>query len=169
MSFNHQKRNIEAEIIENRAIIYKVCHTYCKNKSDIEDLAQEIFYQLIKSLPSYQTELNLTTWMYRVSINVAISFYRKNKTQTIEIEEGHATSVFQNEGEEKEANLIALENFIHELKEFDRALMLLYLESKSYKEIADIMGLSVTNVSTKINRIKQVLKNKFLNNHHGTK
>lgn len=150
-------------IIEHQSIIYKVCHTYCKRVGEREDLTQEIFYHLIKSISSYNPEMKFTTWMYRVALNVAISFYRKKNIETLELQESHAQPYFQNESIDKEAQLLALENFIHQLKEFDRALMMLYLESKSYKEISEIMGLSVTNVSTKINRIKQQLKIQLLN------
>ena len=102
--------------------------------------------------------------MYRIALNVAISFYRKEKrsgdvvslsTHTAEIE------MKEDDTNENETNILLLQQFINELKPLERALMILYLESKSYGEIADILGITETNVATKINRIKNNLKQKF--------
>ncbi|MEO9210027.1 MAG: RNA polymerase sigma factor [Ginsengibacter sp.] len=159
---NYDEEIVEG-ILENQGIIFKVCNSYCNNKSDREDLAQEIMYQLILSSKSYNSELKLSTWMYRVALNVAISFYRKTKSsKTILMDEMPKLSAEGSENSsELESKLNALEQFIHELKELDKALMLLYLESKNYKEISEILGISETNVATKISRIKEVLKKKF--------
>jgi RNA polymerase sigma factor (sigma-70 family) len=162
------KRKVQAELIErinvNQKIIYKICNSYCKNKDDREDLAQEIIYQLLKSYHSFDEKYKFSTWMYRVALNVAISFYRKKKTNdtvTYESDFPDRKDVVHSSAE-LENNLVVLEKFINELKELDKALMLLYLESKSYAEIADILGISETNVATKISRIKEKLKQKFL-------
>ncbi len=162
------KQKIQAELMEkisdNQKIIYKICNSYCSNKDDREDLAQEIIYQLLKSYHSFNESYKFSTWMYRVALNVAISFYRKSKTAdkiTYEPvlpdhkDDVHSTAELEN-------NLAILKRFINELKELDKALMILYLESKSYKEIAEILGISETNVATKISRIKEILKQKFL-------
>ena len=133
------------------------------NKYDREDLGQEMVYQLIKSYRTFDPAYPFSTWMYRVALNVAISFYRKSKNAN------HVKLVDQHEDKEDnneqavliENNIRILQQFIHELKELDKALMILYLESKSYKEIAEIIGISETNVATKINRIKEKLKQQF--------
>lgn len=150
-------------IIENQGIIFKVCNSYCDNKSDRDDLAQEIMYQLIIYSKSYNSELKLSTWMYRVALNIAISFYRKRRSsKTILMDEMPQLSIDEvPHYSELEKKLNTLEQFIHELKELDKALMLLYLESKSYQEISEILGISETNVGTKISRIKEILKKKF--------
>jgi RNA polymerase sigma factor (sigma-70 family) len=152
-------------IQDNKAIIFKICNSYCPNKNDREDLAQEIIYHLWKSGQSFNDNYKFSTWMYRVALNVAISFYRKEKKsgsvismaeQLMDIEEkddGHY---------EKEKKSKLLQQFISELRELDRALMILYLEDKSYIEISEILGITETNVATKINRIKDKLKQKFL-------
>jgi RNA polymerase sigma factor (sigma-70 family) len=150
---------------QNRGIIFKICNSYCTNKTDREDLAQEIIYQLWKSGKSFNTNYKFTTWMYRVALNVAISFYRKqNKT-------GITISLADNEIEVEdkteaayhtEENIMLLQQFIQALKELDRALMILYLEAKSYSEIAEILGITETNVATKISRVKEKLKQKFI-------
>ncbi len=107
----------------------------------------------------------LSTWMYRVALNVAISFYRKKKNgSVISIRENDMDLPDKTHGtDELEENIAQLQQFISELKELDRALMLLYLEAKPYQEIAEILGISETNVATKISRIKETLKQKFSN------
>ncbi|MES1214466.1 MAG: sigma-70 family RNA polymerase sigma factor [Bacteroidota bacterium] len=151
-------------IQDNQGIIFKICNSYCYNKNDREDLAQEIIYHLWKSGHSFDASHKFSTWMYRVALNVAISFYRKkNKSANVvsitdqfpEMEDKAGDSIIAEE------NINRLQQFINELKELDRALMLLYLEEKSYAEIAEILGISETNVATKINRIKGKLKEKF--------
>lgn len=166
------KRKEQADLMEkikdNEGIIFKVCNSYCSNKSDHQDLAQEIIYQLLRSYHSFSDQYRFSTWMYRVSLNVAISFYRKNKSKETlnydEIKTDHIEEV--GHPSELEENLFILEKFINELKELDKALMILYLESKSYKEISEILGITETNVATKISRVKDVLKQKFSNHNN---
>lgn len=164
---NHQTDHEELlqKIQDNQKIIYKVCNSYCSNKNDREDLGQEIIYQLIKSYHSFNAEFKFSTWMYRVALNVAISFYRKSKNgNLVMLVDEHENKEDSNEYTvQLENNINILQQFINELKELDKALMILYLESKSYKEIAEIIGISETNVATKISRIKEKLKQKFSN------
>ena len=156
------------KIKNNERIIFKICNSYCRNTNDREDLAQEIIYQLLKSYHSFSDEFRFSTWMYRVGLNVAISFYRKNKSAKEfyfdEIKNDRKDE--ENYSAELENNLSILEKYISELKELDKALMILYLESKSYKEISEIIGISETNVATKISRVKEILKQKFSNQNN---
>lgn len=148
----------------NKGIIYKVANSYCKNVEDRKDLVQEIIIQLWKSFNDYNNNFKYSTWMYRISLNVAISFYRKEKIRekiSNPFTEGILSFTDNNCMEDKESNLSMLQQMILELKDFDKALMLLYLEEKSHKEISQIIGISETNVATKINRIKNILKQKF--------
>ena len=147
----------------NKRIIFKICNAYCQNAADREDLAQEIIYQLWKSWSSFNARAKLSTWMYRIALNVAISFYRKERraTETVLMGDQLIEIADENLEEGLETNLNALQHFINELKELDRALMILYLEEKSHKEMAEIIGISTTNVATKIGRIKEQLKQKF--------
>jgi len=153
-------------IQENRKIIFKICNSYCKNRTDREDLAQEIIYQLWRSFGSFDPGYKFSTWMYRVALNVAISDYRKvkKKDDTISLDE-HLIEIADEDDQnnESENNFRLLQQFINELKELDRALMLLYLEEKSYREIADILGITETNAATKISRIKEKIKQRFSN------
>ena len=153
------------KIRDNERIIFKVCNTYCNNTTDREDLAQEIIYQLLKSYQSFKTQYKFTTWMYAVALNVAISFYRKNKTSAVISLPEHQENLpdHNHDPVDLENNLATLQQFINELKDLDKALMILYLESKSYQEIAEIIGITETNVATKISRIKDTLKRKFSN------
>ncbi|BBE16692.1 RNA polymerase ECF-type sigma factor [Aquipluma nitroreducens] len=148
----------------NKGIIYKITNSYCKDTEDRKDLIQEIISQLWKSFDSYNDQYKYSTWIYRIALNVAISFYRKeNRRKTISspLSEGVFSYVDHHENSESESNLGFLQQLISELKDLDKALLLLYLEEKSHREIAEIIGISETNVATKIGRIKVLLKQKF--------
>ena len=139
------------QIIEqNKGVLFKVAKTYCRN-DDRQDLIQEMMIQVWKSLPKYNDTFAITTWLYRICLNVAISFYRKSATRqnfnAPLVEE--LTSIREEESNEKQEQLSFLEKFISELNDFYKALMLLYLEDKSHSEISEIMGLSISNVGTK--------------------
>ncbi|MVT06758.1 RNA polymerase sigma factor [Chitinophaga tropicalis] len=153
-----QEDNAFLQLIEaNKGIIYKVANSYCKNTEDRKDLIQEIILQLWKSFGKYDPQYKLSTWMYRISLNVAISFYRKTRNTTFLSKD----IILQEISPPDTEQLQLLQQFISELKELDRAIMLLYLEEKSYREIADILGLTETNIATRISRIRERLKRKF--------
>ena len=162
---NKQKpdNDFQRIISENKGIIYKVSNAYCTIEAEKEDLVQEIIIQIWKAFPNYNSKYKISTWIYRIALNVAISLYRKQNSQkkltTVSIEDYQISD--ENENTEKELQIKQLYKFIHELKELDRALIILYLEEKNYKEIAQILGISQTNVATKISRIKILLKQKF--------
>lgn len=149
----------------NKGIIYKIANSYCKDIEDRQDLIQEITIQLWKSYDRYNGTAKFSTWMYRIALNTAISFYRKDnrrKGYHVPMSETVIQTTSEVLEDEKEASLGLLEKFIRELNELDRALMILYLEEKNQNEIAEIVGISVSNVSTKIGRIKEKLKRQFL-------
>lgn len=154
------------EVIEtNKGIIYKVANSYCKSEEDKKDLIQEIIIQLWRSFHKYNDQFKRSTWMYRIALNVAISFYRKavsRKKIAMPISDKDMVSIKEDDPKESDPALAQLQKFITELKEFDRALILLYLEEKSQKEIADILGITSSNVSTRIVRIKEKLRKRFL-------
>lgn len=147
-----------------KGIIYKIANSYCKHTEDRKDLVQEIIVQLWKSFDRYDDQYKQSTWIYRISLNVAISFYRKaNRRKEISnpLSESILSFADTSSVPETETNLALLQQFISELKELDKALMLLYLDEKSHKEISEIIGITETNVATKISRIKVLLKQKF--------
>jgi RNA polymerase sigma factor (sigma-70 family) len=160
-----EKSDIFLLVLEtNKGIIYKVANVYCIHAEDRKDLIQEIIVQLWKSFDRYNDEYKYTTWIYRIALNVAISFYRKEnrrKQLTDPLSDNIVSLVDDRAVFEINKNIGYLNQFIAGLKELDKALMLLYLEEKSHKEIAEITGISETNVSTKIGRIKKILKQKF--------
>ena len=159
-----KEQEFTKHIKENKGIIYKICNTYCADKKDRDDLAQEIIYNLWKSFNSYNAEFKFSTWMYRIALNVAISFYRQEKKFKNHDLVSEELKVFEENSEDKnetENNLQLLQSFINELKEIDKAIILLYLDDKSHREISEITGFTETNVATKINRIKDKLRTNF--------
>ncbi|MES2772729.1 MAG: sigma-70 family RNA polymerase sigma factor [Bacteroidota bacterium] len=158
------KETFLQQVQHHKRIIYKICHAYCKSRNDIEDLAQEIIYQLWKSFSNYNDSYKFSTWMYRIALNTAISFYRSSKKHNSNVSPSVHLIELEDIADDDgmtEVNISLLQRFINELKELDRALMILYLEENSYREIADIIGISESNVATKISRIKEKLKQKF--------
>lgn len=158
---------------QNKGIIFTICNSYCKNRDDIDDLSQDIVYNLWKSFNSYNTDLKFSTWMYRVALNVAISFYRKGKRLGSKVVyDEQLIQLETDNGYEEAEDFTLLFNFISTLKAMDKSIILLYLEDKTYKEIAAIVGISETNVATRIGRIKERLKSDFQtaqNKDYGTK
>lgn len=161
-----EKPDIFLSVIQsNKGILYKIANMYCKNVDDRQDLVQEIIIQLWKSFDKYDDNFKHSTWIYRISLNVAISFYRKENSRrkiANPLTDGIINFSDDDCCEDTETDLRILQQMISELKDLDKALMLLYLEEKSQKEIAQIIGISETNVATKINRIKKKFKEKFL-------
>lgn len=153
-------------IQDNKGIIWKICNSYCKEEHQREDLAQEIIYQLWKSSVRFDKTYKFSTWMYRVALNVAISHYRKESksNSVVALAENHLEVAERTDsGSHQEENIHRLQKCINELEELNRALMILYLEEKSYAEIAEILGISETNVATKISRIKERIKQQLKN------
>jgi RNA polymerase sigma factor (sigma-70 family) len=162
MKIKPDKKEFTQLIEQNKGIIFKVCNTYCRNKEDIDDLSQDIVYNLWRSFSSYNQHLKFTTWMYRIALNVAISFYRKEKTRRLRVENTERLIELQaDEIAEENENFKLLFRFINTLKEIDRSIILLYLEDRTYREIASITGITETNVATRIARIKERLKSDF--------
>ncbi|PUZ22918.1 RNA polymerase subunit sigma-70 [Chitinophaga parva] len=152
-----------AIVNEHKGLIYKVAGAYCADAEDRKDLVQEILLQLWRAFPRYDPQFKRSTWMYRIALNTAISFYRKDHRRRAAMAP-LPDDILVLEAEHpppREAALEQLHQFISALPELDRALMLLYLEDRSHAEMADILGLSVSNVGTKISRIRQQLKQKF--------
>lgn len=163
MNEKQQREHFQNIIAQHKGILYKVAFAYCQNENDRQDLLQEMMIQIWQSLPRYNDQFKISTWLYRIALNVAISFYRKNATRAkIYTELNDQTPQIPTEDtSEKERHLHLLSQFISELKEIDRALMILYLEDNSHSEMAEILGMSVSNVGTKIGRIKDNLRKRF--------
>jgi RNA polymerase sigma factor (sigma-70 family) len=152
----------EALINKHKKILYKVCNSYCRYRDDREDLSQEIVVQLWRSFNSFDERQRFSTWMYRVALNVAISFYRRESTRTrhvISDEQRLLDAPDETHGQPDEIRL--LYQFIDGLEPLNKALVLLYLDGHSYEETAAVLGISETNVATKINRLKASMKDAF--------
>ncbi|MGB5171639.1 RNA polymerase sigma factor [Eudoraea sp.] len=146
-------------IKQNEGVIFKVTTLYTNSQVDRQDLYQEIVYQLWKSYDSFREESKISTWMYRVSLNTAIKEIKsKSKRASIQNEDKRSYMVVESYDYEYELRLKKMYEHIYKLNILDRGLILLLLEGKKYEEIADISGLSLTNVSTRLSRIKQKLK-----------
>jgi RNA polymerase sigma-70 factor (ECF subfamily) len=160
-----QEERFLALLKEHERIVYKVSYIYCGTSEDRKDLVQEILVQAWKSFARFDESFKFSTWLYRISLNVAISYHRSRKRKAatfITTNVLRDTSDNMEQSSLMEANHKLLYQFIQELDDLNKALMLLYLEENSYKEIAAILGITETNVATKINRIKNKLRNSFL-------
>ena len=149
------------ELEENQGIIHKVGRSYTNKESDHKDLFQEITIQLWKAYPKFRGDSKFSTWMYRVSFNTAISLYRKSKrnVETTQIYDNLKELEFQDYDESVDKQLQLLYKAIYSLNDIEKALALMYLEDKSYKEISKTLGISEVNARVKMNRTKTKLKN----------
>ena len=151
-----------------QGILHKVSLVYFKNLHDREDNLQEIIYQLWKSYPSLKNHSSIGSWIYAVSINTSIS--RVKKVSRIEyretIPELPDKSSFVDEMSKNESLQLLLDA-IYNLDELDKSIMLLYLEEKSYDDIAEIIGITKSNVGVRINRAKELLKHYFNTKGYG--
>lgn len=139
-------------------VIYKVCYLYTTRNASLNDLYQEVVINLWKAFPKFRGECKISTWIYRIALNTCISFMRKEKNLPELVTLTWDTDRVA-EDDELQSMLRELYRLINQLGQLDKSIILLYLEEKSYEEIAEITGLSVTNVATKLNRIKQKLRN----------
>jgi RNA polymerase sigma-70 factor (ECF subfamily) len=156
------EERFQARMEEHKKILYKVCNSYCRNRDDREDLAQEITIQLWRSFASFDERCRFSTWMYRIALNVAISFYRRENTRTRYrlSDQEHLLNAIGPAADPTEEMQI-LYQFIAGLDPLNKALVLLYLDGNSYLEIADALGISQTNVATKISRLKHTMRQEF--------
>ncbi len=145
-------------IDEHRKILYKISNSYCRNRDDRDDLAQEIVVQLWRSFRTFDGRCRFSTWMYRIALNVAISFYRRESTRTrnLALVDEHVLETVQGDAQPSEIRL--LYEYIGTLDPLNKALVLLYLDGNSYDEIANVLGISKTNVATKISRLKTTMR-----------
>ena len=141
-------------------MLHKVCSVYCHNEFDRQDLFQEIVIQLWKSFPTYRGEAKFSTWLYRIALNTAISdLRRKKKNITISNPGQLPTEIEDIEYYQvKEEKLQQLYHAISQLTEIEKAVIMLYLEEKTYDEMEEILGVAQNNLRVKVNRIKEKLR-----------
>lgn len=149
----------------HRKIVFKVAATYAWHPEDRAELAQEIATQLWRAFPGYDSARTFSTWMYRIALNVAISQVRgsgpRERQQVALDERTHDLADDAALDPEMDLGVRALNQVIAALDPLNRALLLLYLEDRSSREIGDILGLSETNVSTRISRLKQRIRSEL--------
>ena len=147
------KKEFVALLEENKGILHKISCLYTSNPADKADLFQDICMQLWRSHKSFREDAKFSTWLYRVSLNTAISQIRKKKV----FDKDEYLDIYYGSGCESDEKSKILFRAIGQLNKIDRALILLWLEEKKYDEIADILGISKGNVSVKLVRIKEKL------------
>ena len=156
------------------AAVLKIARTYAFSKEDIQDLAQEILFQCWVSLPQFEGRATASTWFYRIAINTALTWSRNDRrrktrqkplfqiNELAEHDQDIVQSVVQKEAVER------LYAAIHQLSGTDSAIVLLYLENLIYREIADVLGISESNVGVKLNRAKRALGQMMEDESHDT-
>lgn len=149
----------------HRGIVFKVAGSYCRDPDDRADLAQEIAAQLWRAWPAYDPARSATTWMYRIALNVAISHARgdgRRRRHAVPLEaSAHDLADANATDHETEQHIRLLQRFIARQPPLDRALLLLYLDDRPQRQIAEVLGISETNVSTKIGRLKQRIRDEL--------
>lgn len=152
----------KASILPYAAIIIKICRAYTSTQEDFEDYYQEVCLQIWRSKDRFRNESEWSTFVYRLTLNVCLTLLRKTKNNQAR-EAGIEEKVSSEENQAfADESLNQLYNGIKQLSEIDRGVILLYLEEKSYQEIADIIGTNTNNIGVRIKRIKERLK-KLLN------
>jgi RNA polymerase sigma-70 factor (ECF subfamily) len=143
---------------QHQKIIYKVCNLYMDKHADREDLFQEITLQAWKAYGNFRGDAKFSTWLYRVSLNTAITFYRKDKRKPDLISTDLLPESTETSDDPIEEQVKAMYAAIGELTKIDKAIVMLYLEDYPYTDIGEMMGITANNVAVKMNRIKGKLK-----------
>ena len=166
MSPDTGRADFAALLQRHSGIVFKVANGYARHPEDRADLAQEIAAQLWRAWPKYDPSRSATTWMYRIALNVAIGHVREQSLRQRHaagpLDEGmHELADANATDQEREQQLRLLQAFIARQPPLDRALLLLYLDDRPQREIAEVLGITESNVSTKIGRLKQRLRDSF--------
>jgi RNA polymerase sigma factor (sigma-70 family) len=152
------EREFVNTINQHQGIIHKVCRIYCNTQHDHDDLFQEIVLQLWKAFPSFRSESKISTWMYRIALNTAISGLRKKKIALTELDDSLSFRLEDRPVPSREEELQELYKAIAQLSDIEKSIVLLYMEDKPYDEIAEITGITANYVAVKMSRIKEKLR-----------
>ena len=151
-----KERQFQQTITENKSTIYTVCYMFSNDSEEVNDLFQETLLNLWRGFDGFEHRSDIKTWIYRVALNTCISIDRKKRRQP-ETSLSMDINLFKDRDEDtKQVDM--LHQRISQLKPFDRAIVLLWLENLSYEEIGQIVGISTKNVSVRLFRIKEQLK-----------
>lgn len=160
MATDTQQKEFIEILRQHSGILHKVCRMYGNSEEDRRDLFQEIVAQVWKSFPAFRKESKISTWIYRIALNTAISDFRKQSRRvlTIPIDQQEIQNETNNEDIIKAERLKQLYNAIAQLNDIEKALVMLYIEEKTYEEMEDILGMTQGNMRVKMNRIKDKLR-----------
>ncbi len=165
----HPTEEFVARLEKHQRILFKVAYMYCRDRADRQDLVQEMLIQVWRSYEQFDDRVQFSTWMYRIAVNVAITHYRsevRRLRDTVPLEEyGLDIAAADSLYDDTNDNMRSLRQLIDGLDELNRALILLFLEGFSSEEIAQVVGISASNVSTRINRLKTKLQADFQAQH----
>ncbi len=165
MQKHEAEKQFEKHIRENELLIYKVCRIYAYSDADRQDLFQEVVIQLWKAFPKFKGQSKFSTWLYRVAINTAITGLRKQKDFIDSYEPATLPQhIADNTSFEEEEQLKLLYKAIEQLNQVEKAVVMLYMEDKTYEEMEEILGISQGNLRVKMNRIKDKLRQLTKNN-----
>jgi len=145
---------------EHRRILFKIAAAYCRNREDRDDLVQAMALEAWRAFARFDERRPFSTWLYRICLNVAISFYRKERrhAEHLQYVDGATLELMPAVREHDDDRIAMLHALIDRLNELDRAIVILYLDAEPQAAIAQILGISQTNVATKIGRIKDRLR-----------
>nr|WP_321379598.1 sigma-70 family RNA polymerase sigma factor [uncultured Bacteroides sp.] len=152
------EQEFTACIKEYERVIYKVCYLYTTKSVTLNDLYQEAVLNIWRAFPNFRRECKISTWIYRITLNTCISFIRKEKNIPEIVSLTQEAEWLTEEEDSFREMLVELYRLINCLGQLDKSIILLYLENKDYAEIAEITGLTVTNIATKLSRIKDKLR-----------
>ncbi|WP_461534398.1 RNA polymerase sigma factor [Sinomicrobium sp.] len=149
-----------SQLEKHQNIVHKVCRIYTSGQDEHSDLFQEITIQLWKAFPNFRGDAKFSTWMYRVALNTAITLYRKSKRSVRGDSHEYVLNnlKYHEYNDEEEQQLKLMYDAIKQLSDVEKALIFLFLEDKSYREISETMGITEVNARVKMNRIKSKLR-----------
>jgi RNA polymerase sigma-70 factor (ECF subfamily) len=149
----------------NKAIIYKISRIYMDDPEDIADLYQEMVLQLWISYPNFKGESAFSTWMYRVCLNTALTFFKKKKKKDGIFSSFEITGMDRADSSIDSSKIELLYKAIKKLNDVEKAIIILFLEDKSHKEIGELLGISEGNARIRLHRAKDKLK-EIINQYH---
>lgn len=154
---DHLERTFEETLKEQKDTIFTVCYMFSKDEDEVNDLFQEVLINLWKGFESFEQRANIKTWIYRIALNTCISQDRKKKRRSSEVRMTMDINLFE-DNDEDTRQVDMLHKRISRLQPFDRAIVLLWLENLPYEEIGQIVGITTKNVSVRLHRIREQLK-----------